>query len=196
MPNIFDPAEERKPDNPERRAEMPPENTLIAAGLRPRDILLDIGCGSGYFTLPAAGLVGPNGKVYALDISAAVLSGLRARIAAKGIFNIETLETGAYDLKLPAGTATIALLSDVLHEVDDKPAFLTGISRVLRTGAILAIIEWNKNNIREGPPLKDRLGEREIHDLLDRSGFTAPSLTSLTPSHDLYVCRKKQLIAL
>ena len=191
MPHIFDPAEGHKPDNPERRAEMPPEKTLLTAGLRPRDIFLDIGCGAGYFTLPAAGLVGPNGKVYALDISAAVLSGLRARIAAKGIFNIETLETGAYDLKLPAGTATIALLSDVLHEVDDKVTFLMEISRVLRTGAILSIIEWQKEDSPQGPPLADRLSGEKIKDLLNLSGFTTPSATCLTPAQNLYICHKK-----
>ena len=191
MPHIFDPAGRHKPDNPERRDEMPPEKTLHAAGLRPKDIFLDIGCGAGYFTLPALKLVGSKGKIYALDISTAALSGLRTRIAAAGVFSIETVETGAYDLKLPDETATIALLSDVLREVNDKFTFLLEINRVLRTGARLSIIEWRKKASPKGPPLKDRLGEREIRNLLDRSGFTIPSPVSITPSHDLYASFKK-----
>ena len=192
MPHIFDPAEKNKLDTPERRAEMPPEKTLLAAGVRPMDIFLDIGCGTGYFTLPAARLVGPKGKVYALDISAGMLSDLRSKLAAGGMFNIETVETDPGDLKLQDAAGTMALLSNVLHEVEDKFKFLVELNRVLQTGGRLSIIEWQKRDTPQGPPLNERLDMAAISYLLDRSGFTAPSLNAITPAHNLYNCTKKQ----
>ena len=157
MARTFDQEQGREPDNP-GCAQAPPEQTLLAAGLRPLDIFLDIGCGAGYFTLPAAKLVGPHGKVYALDFSAAMLSSLRAKIAATGVFNVEALETGPCDLKLPAGTGTMALLCGTLCEVDDKLTFLMEVNRVLRTGARLSIIERRRTATAHEAPVKDGPG--------------------------------------
>ncbi len=55
-------------NDPERRKMQNPESILIDIGLKPGMIFVDIGCGDGYFALPAARMVGPEGKVIAIDI--------------------------------------------------------------------------------------------------------------------------------
>lgn len=191
MAHVFNPEERDKLDSPERRAEMPPEETLVKAGIKPGDVILDIGCGMGYFTFPAARMVGPKGMLYALDISGVMLAELRSRAASSGVFNIQTHQVAHSKLSVPEAPYTLALISDALHEVDDKPAFLASVSAALKPGTRLAIIEWAKKETPKGPPLKDRLSEDEMQVLLKKSGFTEPASAPLGGAHVLYTCRKK-----
>ncbi|OGR42141.1 MAG: hypothetical protein A2X35_06665 [Elusimicrobia bacterium GWA2_61_42] len=191
MPHIFDPEERHKLDNPERRAVMPPEETLVKAGIRPGDIVLDVGCGMGYFSIPAARMVGPKGFVYALDVSGVMLAELRSKTASTGVFNIHTLQTTRGKLAVPEADYTLALLANVLHEVDDKKTFLAAIGTALKPGARLAVIEWKKAQTPAGPPVKERLSEDEVQVLLKKAGFTEPESLDLTPSSCLYTSVKK-----
>ena len=191
MAHVLNPEERDKLDSPERRAEMPPEETLVKAGIKPGDVILDIGCGMGYFTFPAARMVGPKGMIYALDISGVMLAELRSRAASSGVFNIHTHQVAHSKLSVPEAPYTLALLSDALHEVDDKPAFLSAVAAALRPGARLSVIEWDKKETPKGPPLKERISEDEMQVLLKKAGFTEPASAPLGAAHVLYTCTKK-----
>ncbi len=190
MPHIFNPEDRQNLDSPERRGEMPPEQTLVRAGIKPGDIVADIGCGMGYFTFPAARMIGPKGLVYAVDVSGVMLAEVRSKAAAAGAFNIETHQVSQSSLALPAAEYTLIILSDVLHEVDDKKAFLASVGEALKPGARLAVIEWAKKETA-GPPLKERLAEDELQVLLKKAGFTEPASEPLGAAHILYTCRRK-----
>lgn len=191
MAHIFDPEERAKLDSPERRAEMPPEETLVKAGIKPGDVFLDVGCGMGYFSLPAARMVGPKGLVYAVDASGVMLAEIRSKAASLGIFNLQTAQTAQGKLKMPEADATMALISDTLHEVEDKNSFLAAVGTALKPGTRLAVIEWMKKETPKGPPLKDRLSEDEMQVMLKRAGFTEPAAAELGTAHLLYTCVKK-----
>ena len=191
MTHIFDPAERHKLDNPERRAEMPPEETLVKAGIKPGDIILDIGCGMGYFSVPASKMTGPKGMVYAVDISGVMLADLRSMSAATGLFNIQTAQATHAKINIPEADYTLVLLSDVLHEVEDKKAFLAAVAAAIKPGTRLSVIEWAKKETPKGPPLKERLSEDEMQVLLKKAGFTEPGVAALSDAHLLYTCRKK-----
>lgn len=191
MAHIFDPSERHKLDSPERRAAMPPEETLVKAGIKPGDIVLDIGCGMGYFAVPASRMVGPKGMVYALDISGVMLAELRSKTASTGVFNIHTIQSSHGKLNIPEADYTLALLVNVLHEVEDKKAFLAEIAAAVKPGVKLSVIEWRKMETPEGPPFKERLSEDEMQVLLKKAGFTEPETLPLTPGQLLYTCNKK-----
>ena len=191
MTHVFDPSERHKLDNPERRAEMPPEETLVTAGIKPGDVILDIGCGMGYFTVPASRMIGPKGLVYAVDLSGIMLAELRSKAASTGIFNIHTSQSAHSKLNLPEADYTLVLLSDVLHEVEDKKGFLASVAAAVKPGVKLSIIEWAKKETPKGPPLKERISEDEMQVLLKKAGFTEPVIKELSASHVLYTCQKK-----
>jgi len=177
-------------DSPERRKMLPPEETLFKAGLTKNDIFIDIGCGIGYFSIPASKIVGSKGKVFALDTSNEMLEELNKRINENEIENIVPILTKDYDFKIDSEIGTFALMSNVLHEVDDKLFFLNETNRVLKIEGKLCIIEWQKKETEKGPPVKDRLKELEVNELLDQTNFKLLDSYSIADNFTAYISKK------
>src|ERR1039458_9895939 len=81
----FPASEAHRLDDPERLLWLPPAAVLGALAVRPGETIADVGAGTGYFSLPLAKAVGPEGKVYAVDAQAEMLSLLRQKLDAAGI---------------------------------------------------------------------------------------------------------------
>lgn len=140
---VFNPAEKAKLESPERYKILPPFKTLKVMCLKEDDIMIDVGCGTGYFTLPASEITGPSGRVIGVDISEEMLDEVRNKINGKG-HNIDLMLSDNIVLPVKDSHGTFALLANVLHEADDMMAMLAETKRVLKPGGRLAIIEWEK----------------------------------------------------
>lgn len=171
MAEKFDIAERHKLDNPRRREMLPPEEILGLFNVKPGEVMADIGCGIGYFTLPAARLLGPEGKVYALDISTIMLAEVIIKQRQEGATNIETIQTGEYDLKLTPESVNIGFMCNVLHEIEEQDRFLKEIHRILKSKGRLLIIEWQKQPGTWGPPVEERIAEQDMVGRLEKNGF-------------------------
>lgn len=171
MPHKFNPQHYWKLDNPERRKILPPEQTLVRLGLKENDLFVDIGCGTGYFTLPALDIVGPGGKVYGLDTSEDMLNKLKEKAGTKGLERPMLINTEEYDLHLEENSSTFVLMSNVLHEIDDKVRIINAVKDLLIQNGRVAIIEWEKKESSEGPPLEHRLEKEYVKSLLLNQGF-------------------------
>lgn len=97
-------------------------------------VVLDVGAGSGTDSLIAGRRVGPKGKVYGLDMTAAMLDKLRANIDRMGAANVEPLEGDAEEIPLPDETVDVVTSNGVLNLVPDKAKAFAEIYRVLRPG--------------------------------------------------------------
>lgn len=171
MAHKFDPDKAHRLDSEERRKFLPPEKTLMKCGLKAGDVVADVGCGTGYFTLPAARIVGEGGRVYAVDTSRRMLDELSQRLGAEAFSNVEVVHSGEYRIPVEKESCTFALLSAVLHEVDNKRKFLTEIKELLRPEGTLAVLEWNTVHPEDGPPLKERIAVAELSQMLMDQGF-------------------------
>lgn len=180
---VFNPAHLQKLSSPERYKILPPFNTLKFMCLRKDDIMIDIGCGTGYFTLPAAQIIGPAGKVIGIDISDVMLDELRRKIDANST-NIELLKSDSPKLPISDQTGTFVLISNVLHEAEDMPVMLKEANRILKPGGRLAIIEWEKRETPMGPPIEHRLHSDEIIALVNDAGFI---MTKVSPAGDYHI---------
>ncbi len=174
MPHKFNPERMAMLVSPERHQRQPPERLLRAIGVAVGERVADIGCGPGFYSLPAAHLVGSTGTVYALDLEEAMLSTVRARATEQGITNVETLRSEESRLPLADGSVDVVLVANVLHECADRGAFLREVRRVLVDGGRLAVIEWRKEPMPMGPPLSERMTVEDVRLLLTEAGFPAP----------------------
>jgi arsenite methyltransferase len=105
------------------------------------DIVLDVGSGSGTDVLIASRLVGPAGRVYALDMTEAMREKLRANVERCGVRNVQVLEGTAEEVPLPDASVTVVTSNGVLNLVPDKPKAIAEIARVLRPGGRVQIAD-------------------------------------------------------
>lgn len=171
MAHKFDAKNKHKLDNVRRREILPPFEVLTHIGLREGDVIADIGCGIGYFTFPASQIIGKSGKIFAMDILPEMLEEVNKEAEENNIANIFTILTEENDLKIPSETVTVALISNVMHETEDKEKFINEVGRILTNNGRICIIEWQKVQSEFGPPLEHRLDEEYVQDLLQGAGF-------------------------
>ena len=103
--------------------------------------VLDIGCGPGRLTIPAARQVGPQGEVVAIDLQPGMLRRAQEKAQAADLTNIQFLQAGVGDGKLGVGLADRALLVTVLGEIPDREAALREVFVALEPGGILSVTE-------------------------------------------------------
>lgn len=171
MSHKFNPDHKSKLDNEWRRQLMPPTETLKKLGLAAEDSVADVGCGIGYFSIPAAEIIDHKNTVYALDISPEMLQTVKENAQRAGVENVITIQTGEYDLKLPDAAVSFALAVNIIHEVEDHSRFLREIKRILQKQGKLAIIDWEKKPMTMGPPTAHRISADEMLSLLRENGF-------------------------
>lgn len=161
----------RKLDSPWRRKALPPRETLLLLGLTEEGSLADIGCGIGYFAIPAAVIVGADRQVFAIDPSVEMLEEAAVRANEADVSNIRFIHSDPEDFKMPSDSVEFALLANVFHEIPEKGAFVRQVWDILKPCGKLMLVEWN-GEIREfGPPADHRLAEAECDRLMTTGGF-------------------------
>jgi len=119
---------------------------ILAPHVRPGMTVLEPGPAMGFFTLELARLVGPGGRVVAVDLQERMLAALRRRAEKAGVSErIETRRCSPEDLGLGdlAGRIDFALLYYMLHEVADQDRFLRAVLVALKPGAAVLVVEPN-----------------------------------------------------
>ncbi len=177
-------------DTPKRRRILPPYKTLKESGLQKGDIMADIGCGIGYFSIPAAKIVGNSGKIIAIDPSEKMLDDLMKRIKKEKIMNIEVKKSLAYQFPIQDAFVTFALLSNVFHEIDDKSKFLKEVYRIVKTKGRFCIVDYEKKDTVTGPPVEDRLSVREVKIYLKETGFSFIKSITISSTFIMYLANK------
>jgi precorrin-6B methylase 2 len=114
---------------------------FAAEVIRQGNTVLDIGAGSGTDTLIASTLVGPLGRVIALDMTEAMQQKLRKNMALAGSANVEVLSGNAEKIPLPDSSVDVVTTNGVLNLVPDKTRAIREIGRVLRSGGRLQLAD-------------------------------------------------------
>ena len=125
--------------------------------IKPGDIVLDYGCGPGSFTLAAAEIVSPSGKVYAADVNAIAIKKVQKSASKKGLDHIETIQTDC-NTGLKDESINVVMCFDTIHHVDDPKGLLREFYRVLKPHSSLALDDHH-------------LEEEEIIELITEQGF-------------------------
>jgi arsenite methyltransferase len=132
-------ADEPKP--PERDRWQMPNEVLSALDVKKGDVVADIGAGAGYFTMRFARAVGPEGRVYAVDIAAHVLEYVKKQAQKKDLNNVETIVSREDDPLLPAGSVDLAFFCDTVHEIADRVSFYRKVRQAMKRRGRMAVID-------------------------------------------------------
>lgn len=131
--------------NPLRKLMQSPR-AILAPHVRSGYRVLEPGPGMGFFTLELARLVGPSGKVYAVDLEPRMLSALTRRAARAGVAaEVETRKASPSSLGIAdlAGTIDFALAFAMVHELPDVDAFFAELALALKPGGRILLAEPN-----------------------------------------------------
>ncbi|GKV69787.1 SAM-dependent methyltransferase [Sporosarcina sp. NCCP-2716] len=167
-------------ESPGRRKEFSPEQLLRMIPLKETDSVLDFGAGTGYFSIPVAKMT--TGKVYALDIDAAMIEIIMEKSLKVQLENIVPVQGSMEELPLPDGTIDIIIASLVLHEIQPLGPLLQQMRNVLKKEGYLICLELEpKGSPDKGPRINLEGMEREMKE----AGFRITG--KHFPSESLYM---------
>ncbi len=115
---------------------------LDVLDIKPGQVVCDLGCGNGFYTLPIAERVGPEGKVLAVDIQQEMLHLLSERAKDEELANVETILGSPVDPRLPEGKVDLVLLVDVYHEFSHPEHMLQAIRKSLKPTGRVVLVEF------------------------------------------------------
>jgi len=119
-------------------------NKILGPFVQEGMVVLEPGCGMGYFTLPLARMVGSKGRIVAVDIQSKMLSSLRRRARRAGLLDrieLRHIRDDGLGVKDFLGKVDFAVALHVVHEVPNQTSFFTDVWQALKQGSKLLIVE-------------------------------------------------------
>ena len=145
-------------DNPLLPIFRNPQRLLKAAGLKPGQKVLEVGCGPGFFTIPAAKIVENEGVVYAVDVHPLAIERVKEKIEREGIKNITPILANASDTGLPDRSIDLAFIFGLRYIAGGLENVIAEIHRILKPGGVLSFE-------------KTKGSEKKLIDEVERGGF-------------------------
>jgi ubiquinone/menaquinone biosynthesis C-methylase UbiE len=176
-------------DEKERRKWQNPEAILADIGLKPGFTFIDVGCGEGFFTLPAARIVGRKGKVYGLDIYKEAIDHLREKALKEELTNLNLTLGSAESTILCERCADIVFFGIDLHDFRDPAKVLANARGMLKPTGYLVDLDWKKEPMELGPPVHIRFSEEEAAKRIEAAGFRIETVKEAGPYHYIVIAR-------
>ncbi|MEK0447277.1 MAG: hypothetical protein RLZZ399_2598 [Verrucomicrobiota bacterium] len=152
-------------ERPEREEEERTDLLVQSMGLKPGEVVADIGAGSGYFCWRMAREVGSIGKVLAVEIQQEMLDLLQRNMARRQISNVVSILGTPSDPKLPEGSVDTILMVDVYHEFDQPFEMVAAMVRGLKKGGRIVLVEFRaedpKVNIKRVHKMSEEQARKE-----------------------------------
>lgn len=151
-----------------------PEQNIEKFHVDPGMKVADLGSGSGFYSIAAAKLVGPSGKIYAVDVQKDLLEKLKNESLNQKISNIELIWA---DLDEPRGTGLEdnsverVIIANVLFQSEDKDAFVEEAKRILKPNGKLLFIDWSDSHGGLGPQQSEIIRPDVARVLFEDKGF-------------------------
>ena len=151
-------------DDPSRDEWQKPHEVVMALGLTSKSAVADIGAGTGYF---ARRFANHAGKVYAVDINEKLLG-----IAATGApAALQTVLATPDDPRLPPNSVDTIFICDVLHHIENRAAYYPKLTKALKRGGRIVIVDFYEKDLPVGPPTSMKLSQKAVEDELAQAGF-------------------------
>ena len=163
----------------EREKEEEPAKLLKALDLKPGMTVADVGAGTGFHAFRMAPLVGPKGKVLAVDIQPEMLALIEARATKEKVGNVVAVKSLEADPKLPAGEVDLILMVDVYHELAFPHEMAEKMVGALKPGGRIAFVEFRLEDPAVPIKLVHKMSERQV--ILEMAEFAELEHTKTIP---------------
>jgi ubiquinone/menaquinone biosynthesis C-methylase UbiE len=202
MSLFLPPEDEFKPDSAGRLRQIPVQALLACLPLRKGMRFVDVGCGTGSYFFPVFQKLGGEGVFVAVELQEEMLRRFLARLEGyaeqPGFMHIEVARAKPDRLPLPDSSADLILLADSYHEIPRRGQYLFELRRVLSHGGTLCLVDWRTEGQPAGeaqadgpgPPMSERVSERQALDELEKAGFHWVVSHSGFPLHWCLCARK------
>ncbi|MGI9551906.1 MAG: class I SAM-dependent methyltransferase [Aurantibacter sp.] len=157
-------------ESPERDAYQQPQKVLEYLGDVQGQTIMDIGAGSGYFSVK---LAEKGAKVIAADVDDEFQEFLQNRIEKNNLDNIETRKIPYDSPNLKEEEVDMVLIVNTYHHIENRPEYLTDVKKGTKPEGALVIIDFYKSEIPVGPPLDHKLPIDVVVNELKKAGYTS-----------------------
>jgi len=172
-----------------------PQKIIGLIGLKHGEHVADLGSGSGFYSLFAAKAVGPQGRIYAIDVQKDLLGKLKSELQRQHATNVDVIEgdverVGGTALK--AGSVTTAIAANLLFQIEDKENFVLEVKRILGPGGRIVVVDWSDSFGGIGPAKEAIYPLDKAIQLFEKAGFADAEILLAGDHHYGFVMRKKQ----
>lgn len=163
-----------------------PADVLRKIGLRAEQTFIHLGCGAGFWLIPAARIVGVGGKAIGIDIRPDMLAECENRAQRARLGQI--VQTVRADLEQPPGSALgeamadLVLIANIIHQADSTKLLQEG-KRLLKPDGKIAIVEWDVKASPLGPPPEKRLAQPDMQKIAESVGLHVKESFDASPYH-------------
>jgi ubiquinone/menaquinone biosynthesis C-methylase UbiE len=116
-----------------------PYKVLKVAGLGSGQKVLEVGCGPGFFTIPAARIIGENGQVYALDLNPLAINRVKEKIEKESVTNVKTILTDVSRTTLPYQNFDLVFLFGFTRPIGQLEKIWVNLYQALKPEGILSV---------------------------------------------------------
>jgi ubiquinone/menaquinone biosynthesis C-methylase UbiE len=181
--HLFNPEHISVLESEDRKIWQSPDTILNAVEIKPDFVVADLGCGSGYFTVP---LAAKAKKVYGIDVQKEMIDFLREKIRKLKIKNVKLLVSKPAEIPLDDESVDLLLTVNTLHEFDDRERMIEEMKRVVKRGGKILLVDFMKKETGFGPPVEIRVPKAKAVRLFEAKGFRLIEKRDL-PYHYLLV---------
>lgn len=136
--------------------------------------IADLGAGSGFYTIAAAKALHATGRVYAIDAQKELLSKLKNQATKQGLYNVEVIWGDiekSNGTKLRDSSIDLALLCNVLFQLENKENIIAEIKRILKPAGRVLVVDWLDSFGGVGPKQNVVVKKDVVIGKFEKSGF-------------------------
>jgi ubiquinone/menaquinone biosynthesis C-methylase UbiE len=150
-----------------------PEKNLKTLGLKENSIVVDLGAGTGFYSVLAAHLV-PMGKVYAIEVQKDLVEIIKNKAKHAHVKNVEVVWGNIEKIrgtKMADKIADAVLLSNVLFQVEDKANTVEEARRILKDSGRVLLIDWSDSSSLINQKKINIIPKDKIREMFEKKGF-------------------------
>lgn len=173
-----------------------PDKIIAQLDLKAASVVVDFGCGPGYFSIPFAKAVGEEGRVYALDVLPQALETVISKAKNSGVANIFTKRVNLEKERsttLEDESADLIILKDILFQNQKKDVIIAEAQRILRNGGKAVVIEWGEKESLVGPAKEIRIAQIDLEKMFDEHGFSIEKKIEAGDFHYAFIAVKNEI---